>query len=84
MPPPIIPPPSRALRSGLHASPASPAEEKLLSVALKPAGVDRNAATSSGDVLVGDVESEHAIATPTAAATRILLVDRVILSISER
>jgi hypothetical protein len=71
------------LRSGLHASPASPEAEKLLSVALKPAGVERNAAVSNGDVLVGDVESEHAVATTTATALRILS-DRVMMSFSER
>src|SRR3954468_23051729 len=84
MPPPIMPPPSRALRSGRHASPASPRGEKLLSVALKPAGVERNAAARSGDALVGDVESEHAVATTIARATRILPIDQVIMSFSER
>jgi sorbitol-specific phosphotransferase system component IIA len=79
-----MPPPSRALRSGIQGCPASPPAEKELSVELKPAGVDRKAATSKGDVLVGDVESEHATAVITVAATRIRKVGRIMFSFSDR
>jgi hypothetical protein len=78
-------PSSRAPRSGIHGSPASPLAEKLLSVELKPAGVDRNAATSSGEVPPdGDVESEHAVVTAIAAAAVKPKIRRIMVSLSER
>jgi hypothetical protein len=47
-----------------------------LSVALKPAGVERNAAARSGDDGAGAVESEHAAAVTTATPARTTKMER--------
>src|SRR5438105_243511 len=71
-PPPIMWASSSCpLRSGLHACPTSALGPKVLSVELKPAGVERNAAESSCDARDGevdDVESVHAATMRSAAA----------------
>src|SRR5438105_12437736 len=70
-PPPIMAPSSsRAFRSGIHASPESALDAKVLSVDLKPDGVERNAAASTDDPLEGEVDSEHAAATSNGTAAR--------------
>src|SRR5204863_3482865 len=74
MPPPISPPSSCALRSGLQGIPASPPAAKLLSVELKPAGVERKAAVRSEDVPAGDVVSEHAAAATIAPRASVRLI----------